>query len=91
VIILAVGDLILPDRIVPGGSVVIDGSQIAAVESNARSGTAGAALIDASQCYIVPGFIDVHAHGLGGVDVFDHDGAVAAIAERMPSFGVTAF
>jgi N-acetylglucosamine-6-phosphate deacetylase len=91
VIILAGGDLILPDRIVPGGSVVIDGSQIAAVESSARSDAAGAALIDASQCYVVPGFIDVHAHGLGGVDVFDHDGAVAAIAERMPSFGVTAF
>jgi N-acetylglucosamine-6-phosphate deacetylase len=40
---------------------------------------------------VVPGFVDVHVHGLDGLDVFDSDGAVAAIAGRMPAFGVTAF
>lgn len=90
-IVLAGGDLVLPDRIAAGGSVVIDGSRIAAIESKAGVDAGGAVVVDASQCYVVPGFIDVHAHGLGGVDVFDHEGAVAAIAARMPSFGVTAF
>jgi N-acetylglucosamine-6-phosphate deacetylase len=90
-IVLAGGDLVLPDRIVSGGSLVIDGSRIAAVEPKAHVDTAGAHVVDASQCYVVPGFIDVHVHGLDGIDVFDHEGAVATIASRMPSFGVTAF
>ena len=44
--------------------------------------------------YIVPGFIDVHVHGVDGVDSLDArpDGdAVAAIAARLPRYGVTAF
>src|SRR4029079_8574268 len=51
--------------------------------------------------YIVPGFIDVHVHGVEGLDTLDlppdggsHDGAVSSIAgmaERLPRYGVTAF
>ncbi len=90
-IVLAGGDLVLPDRIVTGGSLVLDGSRIAAVESVSRADAAGAEIVDASQCYVVPGFVDVHVHGLDGIDVFESDAAVAAIAARMPAFGVTAF
>jgi N-acetylglucosamine-6-phosphate deacetylase len=90
-IVVAGGDLVLPDRVVAGGSVVIDGSRIAGLEPKARGDVAGAQVVDASQCYVVPGFVDVHVHGLDGVDVFDHDEAVATIARRLPSFGVTAF
>jgi N-acetylglucosamine-6-phosphate deacetylase len=90
-IILSGGDLVLPDRIVTAGSLVMDGAKIAAVEPKARSAASGTQVVDATQCYVVPGFIDVHVHGLDGVDVFDHDAAVERIARRMPSFGVTAF
>src|SRR5439155_15002868 len=43
--------------------------------------------------YIVPGFIDVHVHGVEGIDTLDarSGGAVAAIAERLPRYGVTGF
>ena len=41
--------------------------------------------------YIVPGFIDVHLHGVDGVDSLDRraegDDAVAAIAARLPRYG----
>ena len=90
-IVLAGGDLVLPDRVISGGSLVVEASRISAVEPQARIDSAGAQVVDVSQCYVVPGFIDVHVHGLEGIDVFDHDGAVADIASRMPSFGVTAF
>jgi N-acetylglucosamine-6-phosphate deacetylase len=90
-IALTGGDLVLPDRLVAGGSLLIDGQRIVAVESTPRADTARADVVDASQCYVVPGFVDVHVHGLGGIDVFEHDDAVADIARRMPSFGVTAF
>jgi N-acetylglucosamine-6-phosphate deacetylase len=90
-IVLAGGDLVLPDGIVSGASLVLDGSQIAAVEPKAGVKAVSAERIDASQCYVVPGFIDVHVHGLDGVDAFDHEDAVANIAGRMPAFGVTAF
>ncbi len=42
----------------------------------------------------MPGFIDVHVHGVDGVDTLDsvpEGGAVAAIAARLPRYGVTAF
>src|SRR5213079_1719617 len=40
---------------------------------------------------IVPGFIDVHVHGVGGVDSQDPGDAIAAIAAMLPRYGVTAF
>ena len=40
---------------------------------------------------VLPGFIDVHVHGLEGLDTLDGGDAIAAIAERLPKFGVTAF
>ena len=89
-IVLAGGDLVLPDRIVTGGSLVIDGSMITAVETGSRVDPAGAQIIDASRCYVVPGFVDVHVHGMGGVDAFDEAG-IAALAAALPASGVTAF
>src|SRR5262249_15546506 len=41
--------------------------------------------------YIVPGFIDVHVHGLDGIDSLSSATSVADIAARMPRFGVTGF
>ena len=40
---------------------------------------------------IVPGFIDVHVHGVEGVDVLDDEQAVARVAAILPKYGVTAF
>ncbi len=40
---------------------------------------------------IVPGFVDVHLHGVEGFDSLDEGDSVAAIADRLPRYGVTAF
>jgi len=41
-IVLAGADLVLPDRVVPAGSLVIDAGRILAIESRSIDGPAGA-------------------------------------------------
>jgi N-acetylglucosamine-6-phosphate deacetylase len=90
VIVVSGGDLILPGRVISEGSLIIDAGHIVAIESR-RVAPAGATVIDVSDCYVAPGFIDVHVHGLHGHDTLDGDGAVARIAALLPRYGVTAF
>jgi N-acetylglucosamine-6-phosphate deacetylase len=90
VIVVSGGDLILPGRVISEGSLIIDAGHIVAIESR-RVEPAGATVIDVSDCYVAPGFIDVHVHGLHGHDTLDGDGAVARIAKLLPQYGVTAF
>jgi N-acetylglucosamine-6-phosphate deacetylase len=40
---------------------------------------------------VVPGFVDVHLHGIEGYDTLDGGSAIAEIATRLPRYGVTAF
>lgn len=82
-IVLSGADLILPDRIVSPGTVVIDDGRIVEIGSK-PGGTL-------PHHYIVPGFIDLHVHGVGGVDVLDGPDAVGRMSEQLPRYGVTAF
>jgi N-acetylglucosamine-6-phosphate deacetylase len=90
VIVVNGGDLILPGRVVTEGSLIIDAGRIVAIESR-RVEPAGAMVVDATDCYVAPGFIDVHVHGVLGHDTLDGAGAVARIAALLPQYGVTAF
>ena len=90
-IVLAGGDLVLPTEIVPNGSLLIDGNRIASVDRRPSVDPAHAHVIDVSGSYVVPGFVDVHVHGSHGIDTLDGVGAVAAIAARLPRYGVTSF
>jgi len=48
--------------------------------------------IDAEGCYIAPGLIDLHIHGLSGYAVSDgKEGLIQEMAKVLPTFGVTAF
>lgn len=89
-IVLAKGDVVLPDRVLTAGTIIIDRGRIAAVESGAAE-PAHATMIDATDCFVVPGFVDVHVHGIEGHDTLDGDGAIAEIASKLPRYGVTAF
>ena len=88
--VLAGADIVLPDRVLAGGSVVIEDGRIADIATRALP-TSADGWIDCSGWLILPGFVDVHVHGVEGIDCQDGPGAVAAIAARMPGFGVTAF
>jgi N-acetylglucosamine-6-phosphate deacetylase len=90
-LVLAGGDLVLPDRILTGASLIIDGGRITVIEPTFRDDVGGATVVDVRECYVVPGFVDVHVHGVEGHDTLDPGEPVAAIASRLPRYGVTAF
>jgi N-acetylglucosamine-6-phosphate deacetylase len=84
-------DLVLPDRLLSGHTLVIEGDRVVEYTSGPRSVGHGERRIDRPGHLIVPGFIDVHVHGVAGDDVLDGDGAVARIAAALPRWGVTGF
>lgn len=65
------GTVILPDRLVPGASVLLEGTRLAEVGRTRRRRPAGAKVIDARGGFIAPGFVDIHVHGGGGADFMD--------------------
>src|SRR5687768_1680981 len=85
-IVLAGADLVLPGGVQSEGTLVIDGERIGAIGAKGATTTA-----DLRGHIVVPGFIDVHVHGLEGLDTLDGGDVIAAIAERLPKFGVTGF
>jgi N-acetylglucosamine-6-phosphate deacetylase len=89
-IVLAGGDLVLPDRILTNASLLIEQGRIAAIETT-RSAPPGASIVHVRDTFVVPGFIDVHVHGIEGHDTLDGGEAIAAVASRLPRYGVTAF
>ena len=90
-IVLAGADVVLADRVMKGGCLLVDGGRIVALEPRVIDGPAGALRLDLPGHLVLPGFIDVHVHGVGGVDVLDGAGAVGAVAAMLPRYGVTAF
>jgi N-acetylglucosamine-6-phosphate deacetylase len=90
VIVLSGAEVVLPDRVLSPGTVVIDEGRIVDIKSTASTAGAGSNFAFHGH-YIVPGFIDVHVHGLDGIDTLNSRTAVADLARRMPRFGVTGF
>lgn len=89
---LAGATLVLPDRVVSDRTIVIEGDRIAELVPNGpRAIGTGEVRIDLDGALVMPGFIDVHVHGVLGDDALDGGGAVARIASRLPRYGVTAF
>lgn len=67
------------------------GERIAAVEPLEAAQEPSESDVDASGCYVVPGFIDVHFHGCMGADLCDAtEESVRTIARYEAARGVTA-
>ncbi len=106
-IVLSGADLVLPGGVQSEGTLVIDGGRIVDIRGGSgATGAMGAiGAIGATGAWghvsieekdlrghvVLPGFIDVHVHGLEGFDTLDGGDVIAAIAARLPKFGVTAF
>jgi N-acetylglucosamine-6-phosphate deacetylase len=90
-IVFAGAVLVLPDRVIEAGTLLVSDGRIEAIEPRVIDGPAGATVVDCLGHVVVPGFIDVHVHGVEGMDVLDDATAVARIADRLPKYGVTAF
>lgn len=79
--------VVLPDREIDGGSVVIEDGRIASVSEDAA--VQG---FDLTGLVLIPGFIDVHIHGAVGIDVMDATAdQLCAISEFLATQGVTAW
>ncbi|MBP6715378.1 MAG: N-acetylglucosamine-6-phosphate deacetylase [Acidobacteria bacterium] len=90
-ILLTGADLVLPDRVAANHTLVIEEGRIADISTGLRTVSSGERRIDLTGFLIVPGFVDVHVHGVLGRDVQDGAGSIAAIAAELPRYGVTAF
>jgi N-acetylglucosamine-6-phosphate deacetylase len=93
-LVLSGADLVLPDRVHRAGTLVIENDRILHIlESDvAPPNMPGAAdRVDFHGRLILPGFIDVHVHGLDGIDTLDGHDSVSKMALRLPKHGVTAF
>ena len=73
------GKTYIDGEFVEGVAVNVEGEKIESVGEAKASGE----IIDASGCYVVPGFIDLHFHGCVGADLCD--GKVESI-QRMAEF-----
>ncbi|MCC7125885.1 MAG: amidohydrolase family protein, partial [Acidobacteria bacterium] len=85
--------IVLPERTLARGALdMADGriTGIREIEPGDHTGN-GADVVRLDGLTLIPGFIDVHVHGVAGVDVLDDAEAVARVAQVLPRYGVTAF
>jgi len=84
------GHIVSPDVEIPGGAIEIDDGKITAVYQAGEALPEAGEIIDAAGRYVMPGFIDIHAHGADGKDVCDNEvESIRHIARRKLGEGVT--
>lgn len=80
------GNLVLQDQIT-NGYLKIDNGLITEVSQNRPEGE----VIDFGNSYIVPGYIDLHIHGIHSFLMDNGPGDFAEICRILPQYGVTGF
>ncbi|HID10300.1 MAG TPA: N-acetylglucosamine-6-phosphate deacetylase [Candidatus Latescibacteria bacterium] len=82
------GTVVAPDGVHPGWEVRIEGERIS--EVGPPSGQTSEEVLDFGEAWVMPGFIDLHTHGLGPHDPKSREGIVG-MAEWKVRFGTTGF
>jgi N-acetylglucosamine-6-phosphate deacetylase len=79
--------VVLPDRIMDAGTVVVESGLIVSVSDSV---TPKGEVLDLSGATLLPGFIDVHIHGAVGVDVMEATPhGLQEVSEYLATQGVT--
>ena len=82
--------VVSPDVEMPNAAVEIDDGRIVAIHENQSGLPVADVTLDVGGRYIMPGFIDIHAHGADGKDVCDNDTeSIRHIAKKKLGEGVT--
>ncbi len=84
--ILVAGQVLRPDAVFSKATVRVQGDKVTALDA----GVDARADLTATG-WIIPGLIDLQVNGGFGCDVTSDASSTAALAERLPSTGVTAF
>ena len=91
-LVLSGGRVVLPDRVLDRASIAIDDAgRIAEIVAAPVPRGNGVDWHDMAGRIIVPGFVDVHVHGVDGTDTLATVDAVRTLAAVLPRYGVTAF
>jgi N-acetylglucosamine-6-phosphate deacetylase len=86
------GHIIRPGEGWPLGWVLVEDGHIAHMQAGKPPAPGNAEIVDARGCYIVPGFIDVHAHGAMGCSALDGRAeSLRTMAQYYAQHGTTAF
>ena len=85
-ILLRDARIVLPDRVVERGALLIENSRIERTVEQATRAGSGSLEYDLAGLTLFPGFIDVHIHGAVGVDMM---AASAADVDRVSQFLAT--
>lgn len=83
--------VLTPQRELTDTAVIIDGTQIGAVLPASNLPAEGLQIVDVGDCYLVPGFLDIHHHGAVGVRAEQGADAVKKISEYLPRTGTTSW
>ena len=89
-LVISNAHIISPDLEIRCGSILVDSGKVVAVDDSAQPVSDADEVIDAGGRYVMPGFIDIHAHGADGRDVCDNNlESIRHIAKRKLGEGVT--
>ena len=83
--------IITPEATIEDGTVLVDGSRIAAVGRAELEVPPTADVRDAAGLILSPGFIDLQVNGGFGLDFTADPTTIWDVAARLPRYGVTAF
>jgi N-acetylglucosamine-6-phosphate deacetylase len=89
------GTVVTPNKIIEGGSIVIeDGKIVDVLDKSYRTAEQAKHLgiVDAKNMVVIPGMIDIHTHGLQGGSALDGTPeSILKMAFFFPQYGVTGF